>query len=103
MPAQTILHTSTVWQRTKLVIILLVSKDVVLVPMQLKEQAHLTWECQNELFRQEVEGADDIRLNAPLISKCMGDKKMFCDDIAPGRNPDKASSHAADVQSQKVK
>ena len=53
--------------------------------MQLREQGHVTWECQNELFRQEVEGADDIRLNAPLISKCMGDKKKFCDDIAPGR------------------
>ena len=53
--------------------------------MQLKEQAHLSWECQNELFRQEVEGADDIRLNAPLVSKCMGDKKRFCDGIAPGR------------------
>lgn len=53
-------------------------------PMQLKEQGHVSWECQSELFRQEVEGADDIRLNAPLISKCLGDKRKFCKDVAPG-------------------
>ena len=52
--------------------------------LQLKQQALVSWECQNEVFRQEVEGADDIRLNAPLVSKCMGDKKMFCKDVAPG-------------------
>lgn len=50
----------------------------------LQGQALVSWECQNEVFRQEVEGADDIRLNAPLVSKCMGDKKMFCNDVAPG-------------------
>ena len=32
----------------------------------------------------EVEGADDIRLNAPLVSKCMSDKLTFCNDVAPG-------------------
>lgn len=41
-------------------------------------------ECSSELFRQEVESADDIRLNAPLVSKCMGAKKDFCNDIEPG-------------------
>ncbi|KAL0029670.1 hypothetical protein WJX79_001318 [Trebouxia sp. C0005] len=50
----------------------------------LRQQGRLTWECQNELFRQEVEGADDIRLNAPLVSKCMSDKRTFCNDVAPG-------------------
>ncbi|KAL0026108.1 hypothetical protein WJX79_000228 [Trebouxia sp. C0005] len=50
----------------------------------LRQQGRLTWECQNELFRQEVEGADDIRLNAPLISECMSDKRKFCNDVAPG-------------------
>ena len=55
--------------------------------MQLKEQGHVSWECQSELFRQEVEGADDIRLDAPLISKCMGDKRTFCKDVAPGTQP----------------
>jgi len=52
--------------------------------LQLRQQGRLTWECQNELFRQEVEGADDIRLNAPLVSKCMSDKRTFCNDVAPG-------------------
>lgn len=60
----------------------------------------MSWECQNELFRQEVEGADDIRLNAPLISKCLGDKKQFCDDIEPGRYL--GSLAAAYMQSQRV-
>lgn len=41
-------------------------------------------ECQSELFRQEVESADDIRLNAPLVNKCMAAKKLFCNDIQPG-------------------
>jgi len=52
--------------------------------LQLRQQGRLTWECQNELFRQEVEGADDIRLNALLVSKCMSDKRTFCNDVAPG-------------------
>ena len=52
--------------------------------LQLQQQGRLTWECQNELFRQEVEGADDIRLNTALISKCMNDKRAFCNDVAPG-------------------
>ncbi len=53
--------------------------------LQLRQQGRLTWECQNELFRQEVEGADDIRLNALLVSKCMSDKRTFCNDVAPGK------------------
>ena len=54
------------------------------VLLQLRQQGRLTWDCQNELFRQEVEGADDIRLNAPLVSKCMSDTRTFCADVAPG-------------------
>ena len=41
-------------------------------------------ECSSELFRQEVESADDIRLNAPLVAKCMGAKKDLCNDVQPG-------------------
>lgn len=62
--------------------------------LQLQGQALVSWECQNEVFRQEVEGADDIRLNAPLVSKCMGDKKMFCNDVAPGTQLNIACSTA---------
>eukprot|EP00884_Botryococcus_braunii_P009911 jgi/Botrbrau1/18921/Bobra.177_2s0075.1 len=46
--------------------------------------AKLSWECQEELFRQEVENADNIMLNYRLMRKCMGDKKKFCPDVEPG-------------------
>ena len=44
----------------------------------------VSWECQEELFRQEVENADDLRLSQRLFKKCMGDKKKFCADIKFG-------------------
>eukprot|EP00884_Botryococcus_braunii_P009907 jgi/Botrbrau1/18918/Bobra.177_2s0072.2 len=48
------------------------------------QQAKLSWECQGELFRQEVENADNIMLSYRLMRKCMGDKKKFCPDVEPG-------------------
>ncbi len=44
----------------------------------------VSWECQEELFRQEVENADDLRLSQRLFKKCMGDKRKFCSDIKFG-------------------
>lgn len=44
----------------------------------------LSWHCEEELFRQEMEDADDIRLSVRLFRKCLKDKKKFCPDIAPG-------------------
>ena len=44
----------------------------------------VSWECQEELFRQEVENADDLRLSQRLFKKCMGDKRKFCPDIKFG-------------------
>ena len=44
----------------------------------------MSWECQEELFRQEVENADDLRLSQRLFKKCMGDKRKFCPDIKFG-------------------
>lgn len=44
----------------------------------------VSWECQEELFRQEVENADDLRLSQRLFKKCMGDKKKFCPDVKFG-------------------
>lgn len=35
----------------------------------------LTWACEEQLFRQEMENADDIRLSVRLFSKCLPDKK----------------------------
>eukprot|EP00897_Mesotaenium_endlicherianum_P000593 jgi/Mesen1/10534/ME000083S10041 len=44
----------------------------------------LAWDCQAELFRQEVENADDIRLNVRLFQACLNDKKKFCPEVIPG-------------------
>ena len=38
-------------------------------------RALLSWDCQEELFRQEVENADDLRLSVRLFKACLGDKK----------------------------
>uniref|UniRef100_A0A061QLM5 Golgi apparatus protein 1 n=1 Tax=Tetraselmis sp. GSL018 TaxID=582737 RepID=A0A061QLM5_9CHLO len=48
------------------------------------KRAKLSWDCQEELFRQEVENADDIRLSVTLFKKCLADKKKFCSDVKPG-------------------
>jgi len=49
-----------------------------------KKRAQLSWDCQEELFRKEVEDADDLRLNAVLLRLCSKDKKKFCSDVKPG-------------------
>jgi Golgi apparatus protein 1 len=49
-----------------------------------KRRASLSWDCQEELFRQEVENSGDFRLNAELRQACMADSKKFCADIKPG-------------------
>ena len=54
------------------------------VAAQRAKSMQVSWECQEELFRQEVENADDIRLSYRLLKKCMGDKKKFCADVKPG-------------------
>lgn len=38
-------------------------------------RALLTWNCQEQLFRQEVENADDLRLSTRLFKSCLEDKK----------------------------
>ncbi len=44
----------------------------------------LSWLCEEHLYRQEVEDADDIRLSVRLFAKCLPDKKRFCADSMPG-------------------
>lgn len=44
----------------------------------------LSWDCQEELFRQEVENADDLRLNYVLFRKCSRDKQKYCADLKYG-------------------
>ena len=36
----------------------------------------LSWDCQEQLFRQEVENADDLRLSVRLFRACLADKKQ---------------------------
>ena len=55
--------------------------------MQRSKLGQTSWDCQEELFRQEVENADDIRLSYRLLRKCQGDKQKFCKDIRPGAQP----------------
>mmetsp|Transcript_2774 Transcript_2774/g.6902 ORF Transcript_2774/g.6902 Transcript_2774/m.6902 type:complete len:571 (-) Transcript_2774:276-1988(-) len=45
-----------------------------------EQRARLSWDCQEELFRQEVENADDLRLNVVLYNACLNDKKKFCNN-----------------------
>jgi len=42
------------------------------------------FECLEELFRQEVEDANDIRLSIVLLRVCMGEKQAFCQHVVPG-------------------
>ena len=44
----------------------------------------LSWDCEEQLFRKEMEDADDMRLSVRLFRKCLNDKKRFCDDVPPG-------------------
>lgn len=51
---------------------------------QVKHKDKLNPECGQEVFRQQLEADDDIRLNRPLFQKCLADKKQYCADVAPG-------------------
>lgn len=55
-----------------------------MVPSQVKHKDSLNPECAQEVFRQQREADDDIRLNVPLFQKCLADKKQFCADVQPG-------------------
>lgn len=44
----------------------------VLPKPQREHRAQLSWDCQEELFRQEVENADDIRLSMKLFKVMSG-------------------------------
>lgn len=45
-----------------------------------EHRALLTWDCQEQLFRQEVENADDLRLSVRLFKSCLADKRK----VQPG-------------------
>lgn len=49
-----------------------------------ENRMQVSWECQEELFRADVENADDIRLSVKLFQTCINEKRKFCPDVAPG-------------------
>ena len=42
---------------------------------QRDKRMQLTWACEEQLFRQEMENADDVRLSVRLFAKCLPDKR----------------------------
>ena len=55
--------------------------------LQDSKRAHVTWECQTQLYRNEKETGDDIRLSVRLFQKCNRDYQKFCKDVEPGHMP----------------
>lgn len=49
-----------------------------------EKRIQVSWVCQNQMFRNEKESGDDIRLSVRLFNKCMVDSQKFCKDIEPG-------------------
>ena len=56
----------------------------LLLLTQRDNRIQLGWSCEEQLFRQEMENADDVRLSVRLFSRCLQDKQRFCPDVAPG-------------------
>ena len=49
--------------------------------VQRENQLKLKWECQEDLFRQEVQNMGDMRLSITLLRSCMADKQTFCANV----------------------
>ncbi|KAG2435442.1 hypothetical protein HYH02_011942 [Chlamydomonas schloesseri] len=49
-----------------------------------QKRLQVSWECQNQMFRNEKETGDDIRLSTRLFNKCLVDQQKFCPDVEPG-------------------
>jgi Golgi apparatus protein 1 len=52
--------------------------------LQREQWALVSFDCQEELFRQDVQNADDIRLSIVLLRTCMADKQQFCAHVPYG-------------------
>lgn len=48
------------------------------------EKARLSKECAEEIFKTQVEGAQDYRTDADLHVACEPDAKLICKDVKPG-------------------
>ena len=53
--------------------------------MQRDQRMKLSWTCEEQLFRQEIENADDVRLSVRLFTKCLPDKKKVGSAGSAGR------------------
>lgn len=65
------------------------------------KRMQLSWACEEQLFRQEMENSDNIRLSVRLFSRCLNDKKKFCKDVEPGsaRTKDCLEEHRLELAS----
>ncbi|KAL4439883.1 hypothetical protein ABPG75_002884 [Micractinium tetrahymenae] len=50
----------------------------------LEHEGSLGGRCLKELFREEMQQGDDIRLSLGLLHACFDSKEKFCEGIAPG-------------------
>lgn len=51
---------------------------------QRENRHNLKWECQEDLFRQDVQNEGDMRLSISLLRSCMADKQTFCAHVEFG-------------------
>ena len=52
--------------------------------LQRSKPGQVSRNCQEQLFRQEVENADDVRLSPHLARSCQGNVLKFCKHTEPG-------------------
>lgn len=50
-----------------------------------EKMKELSSDCQREIFRRDVEDAEDVRFNKVLTEACAADKVRFCTSVEPGR------------------
>ncbi len=65
----------------------------VCMSTQRDQRPRLSMLCEEALYRQERENADDIRLSVRLFVNCKEDKKRFCADVEPGGCEAHAHTH----------
>jgi Cysteine rich repeat len=52
--------------------------------MQRQNAGRVSFDCKQELFRQDVENAGDVRLSVQLMRMCAGEMQVFCAQAKPG-------------------
>ena len=54
--------------------------------MQRQNAGRVSFDCKQELFRQDVENAGDVRLSVQLMRMCAGEMQAFCAQAKPGED-----------------